>query len=203
MGEEAKKGIGKLKIGLVISVIVILVLATLSVWFYYDKQSLESVYNDYMANHSYTDTEYLALNSAYTDHIAIYNEYVSTHSHTNSEYDSLQSAYNQLQQVVNLQKSQIIADEEMILQEHGERTLVMSFIGDYAGYFTISIESTTSNAYVDVEFYFHGKSFKFSETLGTSGSTIVCVLPATVSIYVGNSNWFDPATHSISVTYWY
>lgn len=175
MGEEAKKGIGKVKIGLVISVIVMLILATSNIWFYLNKQSLESTYNDYRW----------------------------THSHTDSEYDTLNTEYNELQHIVNLQKSQIITDKKIVLQEHGERTFVASFTAHYAGYLTISLTSTTSNAYVDTQFSFHADNFKFTEVLGTSGSAKVCVLPTTIYIYIGNSNWFDPATHSISVTYWY
>lgn len=70
MGEGTKKGIGKLKIGFVISAIVIVVLAGFSIY--------------YVAAHSHTDTEYGALQSAYDN-------YVATHHHTDSEYDALKS----------------------------------------------------------------------------------------------------------------
>lgn len=182
LGEEARKGSGNLKIGLVISLIVVIVLATSNIWFYLNN-------NDYVATHSYTNSEYDTLQLTY-------NNYVANHQHTDSEY-------NELQQIANLQKYQSITDEELVLQENGERTFVVSFTADYAGYLIISLTSTTSNAYVDIEFDFHAKSFKSTEVLGTSGSATICVLPTTVYIYVGNTNWFDPATHTISVTYWY
>jgi len=210
LGKETKKGVNKLKIGLVVSGIIIVVLAGLNIWFYMNKTSLElqlkerwdsygselwwhsyyqnlsqnlqTAYNDYMATHSHTDTEY--------------DSYVATHSYTNSEY-------NELLAIANLQKSQLILDEKTIPQGAGARTLVETFTASYSGYVTVSITSSTSNAYVDIEFYFKGQFFKFGKTLGTSGSSVFCVLPATVSIYVGNSNWFDPATHIVSATYWY
>jgi len=42
LGGEVKGGIGKIKIGLIISAIVIIVLAGLNIWFYMNKTSLES-----------------------------------------------------------------------------------------------------------------------------------------------------------------
>lgn len=49
--EEAKKGIGKLKIGLVISVSVIVVLAGSNIWFYMNKWSLELQIGDLWDNY--------------------------------------------------------------------------------------------------------------------------------------------------------
>lgn len=224
MGKEAKKGVNKLKIGLVVSAIVIVVLAGLNIWFYMNKTSLElqlkerwdsygselwwhsyyqnlsdqilseknalqTAYDDYMATHSHTNSEYDTLQSTY-------NNYVATHSHTDTEY-------NELIAIANLQKSQLIVDDETIPQGAGARTLVETFTATYSGYVTVSITSSTTNAYIDVEFYFKDQFFKFTKTLGTSGSARFCVLPTTVYIYVGNSNWFDPATHIVSATYWY
>lgn len=96
--KELKKGIGKLKIGLVISGIVIVALAGLNIWFYLNKHSLEVQIGELWDNygheqwwHSYyqnmsnqLSTEKDALQSAY-------NNYVAIHNHTNSEYDALES----------------------------------------------------------------------------------------------------------------
>lgn len=117
-----KKRIGKLKIGLVLSTIVIVVLAGLNIWFYMNKTSLESqlkerwdaygselwwhsyyqnaynlevsYYNDYVANHHYTDSEYNYLNSTYNSLVSTYNNYVATHHHTDSEYNDYTATHS-------------------------------------------------------------------------------------------------------------
>lgn len=58
MGEEAKKRIGKLKVGLIISVIVIVVLAASNIWFYLDKQWLELEIGELWDN--YSDEQWLS-----------------------------------------------------------------------------------------------------------------------------------------------
>jgi hypothetical protein len=120
--EGTKKGIGKLKIGLVTSVIVIMVLAGLNIWFYMNKTSLELQLKERWDSwgselwwHSYyqnmsnqLSTQKDVLQSAYNDYVAThshtnveydtllstYNNYVSAYSHSNTEYNALQSAYN-------------------------------------------------------------------------------------------------------------
>lgn len=82
MGKQDDNGTGNLKIGLATSVIVIVVLVALNIWVYSimlyergehshyrnlaeqissEKNALQSTYDDYVANHHYTDSEYDAL----------------------------------------------------------------------------------------------------------------------------------------------
>jgi len=86
LGKETAKGIGKVKTGLVISAVVIVVLAGLNIWFHRNKQSLELTYNNYVATHSYTNAEHDSLNITYQN-------YMATHGYTNTEYWDLYANY--------------------------------------------------------------------------------------------------------------
>jgi len=57
-------------------------------------------YDDYVASHSYTNSEYDSLN-------ATHQTYTETHSHNNSEYDSLRSQNTVLQDQVNYLQNQV------------------------------------------------------------------------------------------------
>lgn len=82
MGKETGKGIGKQKAGLVISGIIIVVLAGLNIWFAINKRSLELQIGELWDNYGYEQWTY--------------QNYMATHSHTNSEYDALESERNSL-----------------------------------------------------------------------------------------------------------
>jgi len=73
LGEGTRKGIGKLKIGLVICIVVIVILAGLSIWFYMNKTSLESqlkerwdMWGSELYWHDYYQDAYNALKHAVT-----------------------------------------------------------------------------------------------------------------------------------------
>lgn len=80
MSETGEIGIGKAKIGLGISVVLLIVSLIANAWLYTQITTLQSDYDDYKTSHSYSNSEY--------------NDYVSSHSHSDSEYNSLQSEYN-------------------------------------------------------------------------------------------------------------
>jgi hypothetical protein len=107
-----KKGIGKAKIGLVASAVLIIILAVTNVWSYIYLQnqvstlnkeksnlqsqvntfqsqinSLNTTYQDYVSSYSHSNSDYDSLNITYQD-------YLVTHSHSNVEYDALLSEYN-------------------------------------------------------------------------------------------------------------
>jgi hypothetical protein len=125
-----------------------------------------------------------------------YNNYVANHHHTDSEYDSLQS-------IVNLNQQETILNQYTTSQGANTHTIIASVQASYAGYVHISLTSTTSNAYVIVEYWYQGRLFSFQKTLGTSGEAYFCILPASVAIYAGNTNFANGATYTITATYYY
>lgn len=125
-----------------------------------------------------------------------FQSYTSSHTHSNTEYDSLQS-------IANLGEQQTILSQNTINQGAGGRTLVASFQANYAGYLYVSLTSTTTNAYVIVEYWYQGRLFSFQKTLGTSGDALFCLLTSSVAVYAGNSNLLNGATHTITAIYHY
>jgi hypothetical protein len=101
LGEVIKKGNRKLRIGLAASIIVIVVLAGVGIWFYMNKTSLElqlkerwDLYGSELWWHSY----YQNLSSIYSTwlsgNITAYQQYVAAHSHMDTDYNALQSTYD-------------------------------------------------------------------------------------------------------------
>jgi hypothetical protein len=218
LGNEVKKGTNKIKITLVISVIVIVVLAGLSTLFYINKTSLESqlkekwdswgselwwhnyyknaydtegsLISGYIAIHHHTDSEYDSLNSTY-------NDYVANHQHANSEY-------NLLYDIVSLSKSEIWVNHQTTSQSVNWYTQWI-FGATYAGYVSVYVESsTTDNTYVQVFYSSHGVSYDHSITVGVSGTARFPILPSgNIVVRVGNTNWVNGATETVTVTYYY
>ena len=115
MTEVENKGIGKSKMGLLISGVIIVILAISSLWQYTRIDSFQNQVNALETDKDYLQTQ---VNNLETDKTelqnqvdslqiqkdtlqnqlnllnATYQNYVSTHSHSNSEYDSLQSEYD-------------------------------------------------------------------------------------------------------------
>jgi len=105
---EKEKGIGKSRIGLVVSGVLIVILAISSLWLYTRIDSLQNQVNALQTDKDNLQTQ---INNLQTDKTNLqiqkdtlqnqlsllnvtYQNYVSTHSHSNSEYDSLQSEYD-------------------------------------------------------------------------------------------------------------
>lgn len=132
-----------------------------------------------------------------------YNDYVANHHHTDSEVRERAQVLDLLRSIANLSEQQIILSQYTVNQGARMNSLVETFQASYAGYVQVSITSTTTNAYITVEYSYQGHVFSFKSTLGTSGEASFCVLPSNVFIYAGNSNIIDGATHTMTVTYHY
>jgi hypothetical protein len=124
-----------------------------------------------------------------------YQNYKNSHSHSDSEYNMLQS-------IANLGEQQIILNQYTTNQGANTHNNVTGFQANYAGYLHISLTSTTSSAYVIVEYWFLGKLFSVTKTLGTSGDAYYVLMPSYVVIYVGNTD-FVGVTDTITATYYY
>lgn len=94
MTEVEKKGIGKAKIGLSVSIVLLVISLISNAWLYTQMRSLNSSYNSYKTSHGYSNSEYNSLQFDYESLNSSYYSYIANHSYTNSEYNSLQSEYN-------------------------------------------------------------------------------------------------------------
>lgn len=186
MAEVEKKGIGKAKIGLVASGVLVAILLISSIWLGIRVIDIQRQVSTLQTEKSNLQSQ---LNTCTT------------------EKTNLQSQISDLQTELTTHKNlyyyKDIVSDYTVNQGVGSRTLITSFNCDYAGYLEISLTSTTTNAYIEVEYFYGAYDFHFKETYGTSGWGYFCVLPTTIYIYVGNTNLLSGATHTISITYYY
>jgi hypothetical protein len=142
-----------------------------------------------------------------------YGNYASDHSHTNSEYDSLnnqktslQNQVNDLTSTLNLGKSTVWVNDKTLNQPAGSYTnWSPAFSTSYAGYISVQVHtSTTSNTYVRVIYTSHGVYYDSQIGVGTGGTAVFPILPSSsIDVRIGNSNWLNGATETVTITYYY
>ncbi|BFH74067.1 hypothetical protein SJAV_20110 [Sulfurisphaera javensis] len=126
-------------------------------------------------------------------------------SNLTSENQALQSEVNNLQSIVNLQNTRTIANDYTVNQPAGQYSTI-SFTANYAGYVTVNVlSSTTTKTTVTIVEYTNMGQTITSQTynVGTSGTVVFPVLPGEIEVEVGNSNFFNGATETVTVTYTY
>lgn len=121
-----------------------------------------------------------------------------------TEIASLQAQVNSLDSIANLSEYKVIVNEKTVNQGPNSATLVSYLSFAYAGYLYISSTSTTNNAYVTVHYWFQGKLFSSTESVGNLGDMIFPVLKSdAAAIYIGNTNLLDGVTHTLTIAYYY
>jgi chaperonin cofactor prefoldin len=125
-------------------------------------------------------------------------------SSLNSQISSLQTQNTDLQSIINLNKSEIIANQKTINQEANRSSLIVSFVAKYAGYIIVSGTSTTSTGYIDVTDSFNSYPYNDNHyTFGTGATRLIPILPGTVSVYFASPSTITGATATLTVTYVY
>jgi len=116
----------------------------------------------------------------------------------------LQAQLSNLNSIIRLEKSDVIVDSQTINQGARSESVVKSMSIPYSGYLHVSSTSTTDNAYFVVQYWFKDQLYSQSGVVGTSGELVFAVLKSdSCTVYVGNKNWVNGATHTITVTYYY
>ena len=120
-------------------------------------------------------------------------------------YANLTGRYNDLVDIMNLSKEQVYLDHSTINQQAGSYTGWTLNDVRYAGYITVIVySSSSSNTYAEVLHNSGGSSWDLKHTIGTSGSAIFPILPASsVEVRLGNTNLVSPASHTISIIFNY
>lgn len=155
MSEAEKKGIGKTKVALGVSVVLLIFSLIANAWLYAQTTSLESNYetldlnyNDYKLRHSHTDSEYNSLQSEYDD-------YKSTHHYTDTQYSNLETEIDSL-------KAPILRGIDVMASD------INPWIGTpylhIYGYFCNVGTDTTHNAKLYVE-AFQGNVLTFNKSI--------------------------------------
>lgn len=120
-----------------------------------------------------------------------------------SVISSLSSLNSQLNAKLDLKNSVVEASNVNIRQGAMQTSPVVSFFAKYAGYVIVNGTSTTSSGYIQVFDSYPGYPAIPSPSFGSgTASVLIPILPGNVSIYFGNSNFFNGASATISVYYY-
>lgn len=122
-----------------------------------------------------------------------------------SQKDSLQNQVNDLNDKLNLAKFEIWVNSETISQPASSYWSFSTNQAIYAGYVSVAIHtSTTTNTYVRVIYSSHGVNYDNQIGVGTGGTAVFPILPSSsIEIRVGNSNLFNGATETVTITFYY
>ena len=127
----------------------------------------------------------------------------NTITYLNSQIQTLTTQKNQFQDIVNLAKSTIWIKSQTVSQR-ANSYIYWTFPANYAGYVSVTIESSTSpNTYVRIIYSSHGVNYDNQIIVGTSGTAIFPILPASIEIRIGNRNFLGGATETVTITYYY
>jgi len=209
----------RLGLGIVIGLIIGLVIAGIPAgYFYMNYSSLNSKYSTLESNYSSLQSQYSSLQSQYSSLQSQYSSLNSQYSSLQSQYSSLQSKYSSLlfqylslqsnysylQSIVSLSQTETLVNSQTISQGPNNGT-VFTFNIQYAGYITVDVlSSTTSNTWAEIyEYSSNGMSYAIGQFVGYSGTGRFPVLPGTVKVEIGNSNLFNGATETVTITYTY
>jgi len=134
-----------------------------------------------------------------------YDDYVAAHQYTDSEYLALQDQISNLTDILNLNKQTVLKDHYAVNQPAGGYNHWTYTNINHTGYLTITIHSsTTPKAYARVVYTYGDTTWELTKTLGIAGSADFPVLPSSrIEVGVGNTNLYDPAVHDISIVYHY
>ena len=137
---------------------------------------------------------------------SIQSNYIQTRNALESQTaqkEQLQSSYNELANYVsNLTKILQLGASATLLQNQeiqlaaGENKTLYSNVFDYAGFFTIAVESNSSTTFAQVMFTYADLVFDNKIVVGESGTAAFAVLPGTIDIIIGNTE----ATNSVAAT---
>jgi hypothetical protein len=138
--------------------------------------------------------------------ITAYNSLQSTHTNYVNDHHHSDEEYNSLQGIVNLQDSTVWVNAQTQSQPAGgfgfaHTTWTES--ASYAGYVTVYIASATTTIYVDLIYSSHGVQYTKEVNVGTMGTAVFPVLPATITIEVGNRDLVLGSTETVTITYYY
>jgi len=126
--------------------------------------------------------------------------------------DSLTSLYDDIanyEQLLALQKSSTIYPEQTLTQNANSVTQIYSGTTIYAGYVIVQVTSSTANStYAQVIYRFAETDFSYNQTIGTSGTAILPVLPSaeadSFKVLVGNTQTdITNATTTLSAAFNY
>lgn len=166
--------------------------------------SLQTTYNNYVADHSHTDEDYNQAQTNYQNEQSQYNSYVADHSHTDEDYNTTSSQNTNLNNIINLQDSTVWVNDQTVSQPASSYT-VWTVSATYAGYVSVLVQSSTvAGTHVEAIYSSNGVNFNQEITVNAGDTATFPILPSSsIQIGVGNGSILNGATETVTVTYHY
>jgi hypothetical protein len=121
----------------------------------------------------------------------------------NDTITALQQEITNYEQLLALQKTGTLYSQNTITQNANAVTQIFSGSTVYAGYVVVQASSNSSTTYAQVQFTFGNIVYKYNQTIGTSGTAVLPVLPspddATFIVSIGNAQT-DNSTNTVTAT---
>jgi len=126
--------------------------------------------------------------------------------------DSLTAMYADItdyEQLLALQKSSTIFPQETLIQNPNSVTMIYTGTTIYAGYVIVQVTSSNANStYAQVIYRFGETNLSYNQTIGTSGTALLPVLPSpeadSFKVLVGNTQTdIANATTTVSAVFYY
>lgn len=146
----------------------------------------------------------VGLVGAIADYTLIINGKDNTILAQTTQISNLTNQVNNLTSTLDLSKSTIWVNDQTVNQGSSSYNY-WTFSTNYAGYVVVNIiTSTTSNAYAEVIYSSNGVNYDSSVTVGYSGTANFVVLPnGSIQINIGNTNFINSASETVTITYYY
>jgi hypothetical protein len=116
---------------------------------------------------------------------------------------SLRSQISMLTNYLNLNASISLVYNQALEQNANNYTVIWSNPLAYAGYLTVSVQSSSNTTYVQVLYSAFGVNYNNTITVGKGGIAAFPVLPALVEIRMGNKEPSGTVNATISIIYHY
>jgi hypothetical protein len=135
--------------------------------------------------------------------------YITQIAYLNSQLtdlnDTLASAYSNyasLQKIVQLGTSEVWYDNSFSQDANATTSLGTAEV-DYAGYVVVQATASANTTYAQVLYTFGGINLDFNQTIGTSGTALLPLLPGTIEIRMGNINQSTSNNVTATITHYY
>jgi len=163
-----------------------------------------TLYNNYVANHHYSDSDYNSLITQITNLQNQVSSLNSTINSLNTQITNLQNQVADLTNIVNLVKNTTWVDDQTVSQPANSYTS-WTFSASYAGYVSVWVQtSSATDTRVRVIYSSHGVDYDGEIGVGSSGTAVFPLLPSSnIEIRVGNHNLVSGATETVTITYYY
>ena len=128
-------------------------------------------------------------------------------SSTIEDYKAAQEAFNSQAKVysniISLNVTELLFGPTEINQAANTSGTIYTGNILYAGYISVSVESSSNTTYLQVAYPSYGVNYNQTVTVGTGGAAAFPVLPGVITVVLGNTEPVDEVTGTASATYRY